>query len=92
MSQQDVKTKQEISVEFVKGVVYLNSEIKLLQESKKDLKNDYIDRGLLTKEEVKMLNKAISAINSETDIDMFVEAFTMASDAIGGVQNEHRTF
>jgi len=49
------------------------------------LKNDYIDRGLLTKEEVKMLNKAISAINSETDIDMFVEAFTMASDAIGGV-------
>jgi len=53
MTEQDVKTKQEISAEFVKGVVYLNQEIKLLQGSKKDLKNDYIDRNLLTKEEVK---------------------------------------
>lgn len=80
---EDKKTKSEINEEFVKQICFMNDEIKTIQEAKKNLKDDYKKNNLLTSAEIKLLERAIAAINSEVDIDKFAEAFNSAVEVMG---------
>ena len=73
--QETNKTKEDRIKELVKSIREIQSSIEPYRESLKDLKKNYVQNGWLTKEELRLLLKAMRLLDEEIDIDEFVDAY-----------------
>lgn len=65
--------KDEKIRELVSKIMEYESERKLLNETMKETKQMYIDDGILTKEEMKLLTYAIKLAKEDADIEKLLE-------------------
>lgn len=67
------KTTEEHIADYVKGSVKTEEELKLLREHLRDFKKSFIENNYLTKQQVKLLEKAKKLIKDNSDIDKLVD-------------------
>lgn len=65
--------REEKIVELVERLVEYETEKKLIAETIKDLKEEAISDGVLTKEEMKVLVATMRLLKSEINVDKIVE-------------------
>ena len=70
---QKVKSVEEHIADYIKGSVKTEEEIKLLREHLRDFKKSFIQNQYLTKQQVKLLEKAKKLIKDNADIDKLVD-------------------
>jgi hypothetical protein len=68
-----VKSVEEHIADYVKGSVKTEEEIKLLREHLRDFKKSFVENQYLTKQQVKLLEKAKRLIKDNSDIDKLVD-------------------
>lgn len=72
-SAEKVKSVEEHISDYVKGSVKTEEEIKLLREHLRDFKKSFVENNYLTKQQVKLLEKAKRLIKDNSDIDKLVD-------------------
>ena len=65
--------REEKIVELVERLVEYETEKKLIAETIKDLKEEAISAGVLTKDEMKVLVATMRLLKSEINVDKIVE-------------------
>lgn len=65
--------REEKIVELVERLVEYETEKKLIAETIKDLKEEAISSGVLTKDEMKVLVATMRLLKSEINVDKIVE-------------------
>jgi len=68
-----VKSVEEHIADYVKGSVKAEEEIKVLREHLRDFKKSFVENNYLTKQQVKLLEKAKKLIKDNSDIDKLVD-------------------
>jgi len=72
-SAERVKSVEEHISDYIKGSVKTEEEIKLLREHLRDFKKSFVENNYLTKQQVKLLEKAKKLIKDNADIDKLVD-------------------
>ena len=67
------KSVEEHIADYVKGSVKTEEEIKVLREHLRDFKKSFVENQYLTKQQVKLLEKAKRLIKDNSDIDKLVD-------------------
>lgn len=72
--------KKTAMLEYLKSVAELDSCILPYKEQKTELKKDYVEKGVLTKEEIAALTKAYNAVKKDQNFDLFEELLNMVRE------------
>jgi hypothetical protein len=67
------KSVEEHISDYVKGSVKVEEELKVLREHLRDFKKSFVENQYLTKQQVKLLEKAKKLIKDNSDIDKLVD-------------------
>jgi uncharacterized phage infection (PIP) family protein YhgE len=67
------KSLEEHILDYVKGSVKAEEEIKLIRDHLRDFKKSFVENKYLTKDQVKLLEKAKKLIKDNSDIDHLVD-------------------
>lgn len=62
-------TKQQHMGNYIKSIKALEDAMEPYKEQKRELKEDYVDNGWLTKEEISLTTRAYRLLKSDIDID-----------------------
>ena len=63
------RTKQQHMGNYIKSIKALEDAMEPYKEQKRELKEDYVDNGWLTKEEISLTTRAYRLLKSDIDID-----------------------
>ena len=83
----DEKTKEQRIADFGKAVVALEGCIQPFKDQMKDLKESYESNGWLSKEELKMVIKALRMLRDNTDLDQLTDFYKTLQEQTG-MKNE----
>ena len=67
------KSVEEHISDYVRGSVKVEEELKVLREHLRDFKKSFVENQYLTKQQVKLLEKAKKLIKDNSDIDKLVD-------------------
>jgi len=67
--------KEDRIVDYIKSVATIEEAIEPFKEQKKALKQNYVENGWLSKEEVKMAMKAYKMIKDDVDLDQLMDFY-----------------
>ena len=67
--------KEDRIVDYIKSVATIEEAIEPFKEQKKALKQNYVENGWLTKEEVKLAMKAYKMIKDDVDLDQLMDFY-----------------
>ena len=67
--------KEDRIVDYIKSVATIEDAIEPFKEQKKALKQNYVENGWLTKEEVKLAMKAYKMIKDDVDLDQLMDFY-----------------
>jgi hypothetical protein len=89
MTETDTTTtndRNEKMIEYIKVLKSIEDAMEPFQESRKELRKDFISQGWLTKEEISNITKAYRMLKKKENIDELVSAY----DALmqGRTQND----
>ncbi len=66
------KTKEQHMGDYIKSMRALEEAMEPYKEQKRELKEDYIDAGWLTKEDISLTVRAYRLLKNEVDIEALV--------------------
>tara|TARA_Y100001973_G_C5208620_1_gene343590 strand:- start:6902 stop:7171 length:270 start_codon:yes stop_codon:yes gene_type:complete len=75
-------TKEERMVDYIQSIAVIEEAIEPFKEQKKALKQNYVENGWLTKEEMKMLTKAYKMIKDDVDLDQLLDMVETISKGV----------
>ena len=78
-------TKQEYAVEYIKALRGIEEEMEPLQDHKRDLRNNYVHNGWLTRDEMRQVVRAYRMLRKGDDINEFKTYFDKLNTNILGV-------
>jgi hypothetical protein len=81
-------TKQEHLSNYIRSMAQIEACIKPYQEQRRDTKKNYKDNNWLTKEEIKLADKAYSLLKQEIDFDNLATIKTEVFKALGLEEND----
>ncbi len=67
--------KEDRIVDYIKSVATIEEAIEPFKEQKKALKQNYVENGWLSKEEVKMAMKAYRMIKDDVDLEQLMDFY-----------------
>jgi hypothetical protein len=81
-----INDRNEKMIEYIKVLKSIEDAMEPFQESRKELRKDFISQGWLTKEEISNITKAYRMLKKKENIDELVSAY----DALmqGRTQND----
>ena len=71
--------KEEKIVDYIKSLAALEEEMEPYKEQKRALKQNYIENGWLSKEEISSAVKAFRLMKSEVDLEQMKDFFDLYS-------------
>jgi len=83
--EQNTSTKEEHVKAFVEEFEKIEEQFAALREERKQLIDEYTNNNWLTKDDVKMIKRAIRIVKSETDFEELAEFINPAMEALGEV-------
>jgi|TARA_Y100000593_G_C4031786_1_gene200839 Zn-dependent M32 family carboxypeptidase len=78
----DLTTKEYI-VEYIKALKAVEDEMEPYKEHKRDLRNNYVKNGWLTKEEMRQAVRAYRMLKKGDDFNQFNEFFEQLAKKVG---------
>jgi len=78
----DVTTKEYI-VEYIKALKAVEDEMEPYKEHKRDLRNNYVKNGWLSKEEMRQAVRAYRMLKKGDDVNQFTDFFNQLSKKVG---------
>jgi hypothetical protein len=82
--EEDMLTKDEHIVKFIKSFVAIEEEMQPLKEHLKDLRNSYAENDWLTKEDMRMAVKVYRMLKQGDDLEMISDYFNHLKQNFGG--------
>lgn len=76
------KTREQYMADYLKYYVVVQNEIKPLRENLTEVRKGFIERGELTKEDIKMANRFYKFMKDDVDVDEFMKDFEELSKEI----------
>jgi len=74
---EDSAKKEEKIVDYVKSLAALEKEMEPYKEQKRDLKQNYVENGWLSKEEISTAVRAFRLMKSEVDLEQMKDFFDL---------------
>ena len=79
-----VQDKEKHITNYIKGMAAIEDAMEPYKESKRDLKENFIENGWLSKEEISMAVKAFRLMKSDTDMEQLLDFFQHVKKTVGG--------
>jgi hypothetical protein len=76
---ESAEVKEEKIVDYIKSLSALEEEMEPYKEQKRALKQNYIENGWLSKEEISAAVKAFRLMKSEVDLEQMKDFFDLYS-------------
>jgi len=78
-------TKEQHILNFIKSFVALEEAIEPFKEQKRDLRESYNENSWLSKEEMRLAIRAYRLMKSDTDIEQLTDYFNQVKRGVGGI-------
>ena len=82
--EEDLLTKDEHIVNFIKAFVAIEQEMEPLKEHLRDLRSSYVENDWLSKEDMRMAVKVYRMLKSGDDLEMITDYFNHLKQNFGG--------
>lgn len=90
INNQEIVEKEKHITSYIKSMATIEEAMEPYKEQKRDLRQNYVDNGWLTKEEMRMAVRAYRLMKSETDMDQLLDFFNHVKKTVGkNVQRKH---
>jgi hypothetical protein len=76
-------TTREYMVEYIKALRAVEDEMEPYKEHKRDLRNNYVKNGWLTKDEMRQAVRAYRMLKKGDDVNQFTEFFDELAKKVG---------
>ena len=70
---EDKKTKEERIRDLVKSIRLIEESVTPFKEQLKDLKNNYVQNGWISKDELHLILKSLSILKEDIDLDKLTD-------------------
>ena len=77
-------TTEEYVVEYIKAFKAIDDEMEPYKEHKRDLRQNYVQNGWLTKDELRQAVRAYRMLKNGDNIDQFADYYDNISKKISG--------
>ena len=79
------QTKEDYVVDFIKAFKAIEDEMEPFKEHKRDLRNNYVQNGWLTGDELRQAVRAYRMLAKDDDINQFTDYFEKIRKSVSGV-------
>lgn len=76
-------TTQEYVVEYIKALKAVEDEMEPFKEHKRDLRQNYVQNGWLTKDEMRQAVRAYRMLSKGDNIEQFADFFDQLTKKVG---------
>ena len=76
-------TTREYMVEYIKALKAVEEEMEPYKEHKRDLRNNYVKNGWLSKDEMRQAVRAYRMLKKGDDVSQFTEFFDELAKKVG---------
>jgi hypothetical protein len=83
--EEDMLTKDEHIVKFIKSFVAIEEEMQPLKEHIRDLRSSYVENDWLTKDDMRMAVKVYRMLKQGDDLEMITDYFNHLKQNFGGM-------
>ena len=80
---QDIVEKEKRITTFIKSLAAIEDAMEPFKDQKRDLRQNYVDNGWLTKEEMRMAVRAYRLMKSDTDMDQLLDFVDHVKRTVG---------
>lgn len=77
--------KEKHITTYIKSLAAIEEAMEPFKDQKRDLKQNYVDNGWLTKEELRMAVRAYRLIKNDTDMDQLLDFFEHVKKTVKNV-------
>ncbi len=83
ITNQDVATKEKHITKYIESLAAIEDAMEPYKDQKRDLRQNYVDNGWLTKEEMRMAVRAYRLMKNETDMEQLLDFFNHVKKTVG---------
>ena len=83
VNDQDIVEKEKHITTFIKSLAAVEDAMEPFKDQKRDLRQNYVDNGWLTKEEMRMAVRAYRLMKSDTDMDQLLDFVDHVKKTVG---------
>ena len=79
----EIEEKEKHITSFIKSLAAVEEAMEPFKDQKRDLRQNYVDNGWLTKEEMRMAVRAYRLMKTDTDMDQLLDFFQHVKKTVG---------
>jgi|TARA_R110002020_G_scaffold353440_1_gene566401 hypothetical protein len=83
VNNETIEEKEKHITSFIKNLAAVEEAMEPFKESKRDLRQNYVENGWLTKEELRMAVRAYRLMKNDTDMDQLLDFFKHVKKTVG---------
>lgn len=83
VNNREIEEKEKHITSFIKSLAAVEEAMEPFKDQKRDLRQNYVDNGWLTKEEMRMAVRAYRLMKTDTDMDQLLDLFQHVKKTVG---------
>lgn len=83
VNNKEIEEKEKHITSFIKNLAAVEEAMEPFKEQKRDLRQNYVENGWLTKEELRMAVRAYRLMKTDTDMDQLLDFFQHVKKTVG---------
>lgn len=83
INNKEIQEKEKHITTFIKSLAAVEEAMEPFKDQKRDLRQNYVDNGWLTKEEMRMAVRAYRLMKSDTDMEQLLDFFRHVKKTVG---------
>tara|TARA_Y100001938_G_C8047820_1_gene409953 strand:- start:1024 stop:1305 length:282 start_codon:yes stop_codon:yes gene_type:complete len=83
VNNREIEEKEKHITSFIKSLAAVEEAMEPFKDQKRDLRQNYVDNGWLTKEEMRMAVRAYRLMKTDTDMDQLLDFFQHVKKTVG---------
>ena len=83
VNNKEIEEKEKHITSFIKNLAAVEEAMEPFKEQKRDLRQNYVENGWLTKEELRMAVRAYRLMKTDTDMDQLLDFFQHVEKTVG---------
>jgi len=83
VNNKEIEEKEKHITSFIKNLAAVEEAMEPFKEQKRDLRQNYVENGWLTKEELRMAVRAYRLMKTDTDMEQLLDFFQHVKKTVG---------
>ena len=83
ITNQDIAQNEKHITKYIESLAAIEDAMEPYKDQKRDLRQNYVDNGWLTKEEMRMAVRAYRLMKNETDMEQLLDFFNHVKKTVG---------